>query len=70
MALIALRLAAKEFNVSAGTLKRWACRQQVPAYKVGRAWKFDLDELKHHFKQQLLAEEQRRRELKEFYEVG
>ena len=36
---------AEHLGVSQDTIHRWIRTQQMPAHKVGRLWKFDVDEV-------------------------
>ena len=36
---------AKHLGVSQDTIHRWIRTKQMPAHKVGRLWKFDVDEV-------------------------
>lgn len=50
MALVGTKEAARQLGLSEDTLKRWASAGKVPAYRVGRCFKFDVDELRGHFR--------------------
>jgi excisionase family DNA binding protein len=36
---------AEHLGVSQDTIHRWIRTKQMPAHKVGRLWKFDVDEV-------------------------
>lgn len=36
---------AEHIGVSQDTIHRWIRTKQMPAHKVGRLWKFDVDEV-------------------------
>lgn len=42
---ISLKGAAEYLGVSTKVLYEWAAQKRIPAYKLGRLWRFDLKEL-------------------------
>ncbi|MBN6075743.1 helix-turn-helix domain-containing protein [Aggregatibacter actinomycetemcomitans] len=50
MELVGTTKAAKALNLHPVTLRDKAFKKQIPAYKIGREWKFDLEELENFIK--------------------
>lgn len=41
---------AEILAVSVSTIKRWAQHGEIPAYKAGRFWRFDVDRVLNHLR--------------------
>jgi excisionase family DNA binding protein len=48
---LSLQQTATYLGLSPKTLYVWAEKRLIPAYKLGRVWRFDREELEHFLKQ-------------------
>lgn len=42
---VSAREVSGRFGIHAETVRRWARAGKIPAFRAGRAWRFDLDEV-------------------------
>ena len=49
------------FKVSSYTVRRWCSEGRIPAFKIGREWRIDLQDLKRFINKQKKKAEWRKR---------
>ncbi|WP_077478091.1 helix-turn-helix domain-containing protein [Rodentibacter trehalosifermentans] len=58
MQLIGTKKAAEILDMHPVTLREKAAKEEIPAYKIGKKWKFDPEELENHLKKDKDSPEQ------------